>query len=140
MVRAQSGNPVAVTQATNLNAFAGFGIQRPNRIANPNLPFGQRTTERWFDTNAFVQAPQFTLGNSSRNPVVGPGYKTVDVMAGKTFTITERFWMEFRAEAFNLTNTPSFGNPNGNFGSGGFGSITTALDPRVFELVAKLQF
>ena len=39
----QSGSPVAVTQATNLNAFAGFGIQRPNRIGDPTLPADQRT-------------------------------------------------------------------------------------------------
>ena len=53
-------------QATNLNAFAGFGVQRPNRLADPKLPAGSRTTERWFDTSAFAQAPQFSIGNSSR--------------------------------------------------------------------------
>ena len=46
IVRLQSGSPIAVTQATNLNAFAGFGIQRPNRIADPTLPSDQRTTAR----------------------------------------------------------------------------------------------
>ena len=61
-------------------------------------------------------------------------------MVGKTFTITERFRTEFRAEAFNVTNTPPLGNPNGSFGNAAFGSITTALDPRVFEFVLKLQF
>ena len=73
IVRLQSGSPVAVTQATNLNAFAGFGIQRPNRIADPTLPSDQRTTARYFNTAAFTQAPQFTIGNSSRNPVIGTG-------------------------------------------------------------------
>ena len=72
IVRAQSGSPIAVTQTTNLNAFAGFGIQRPNRIGDPELPGGQRGTARWFNTAAFAQAPQFTLGSSSRNPVTGP--------------------------------------------------------------------
>ncbi len=140
IIRAQSGSPIAVTQATNLNAFAGFGIQRPHRISDPDLPSAERSTGRWFNTAAFAQAPQFTLGNSSRNPVAGPAYKTVDLMLGKTFTITEPFSTEFRAEAFNLTNTPPLGNPNGSFGTAAFGTITTAFDPRVFELVLKLHF
>lgn len=140
IVRMQSGSPVAVTQATNLNAFAGFGIQRPNRIADPALPSDLRTTGRYFNTAAFAQAPQFTIGSSSRNPVTGPGYRTADLMAGKTFTITERLRTEFRAEAFNVTNTPPLGNPNGSFGNAAFGSITTALDPRVYEFVLKVHF
>jgi hypothetical protein len=140
IVRLQSGSPIAVTQATNLNAFAGFGIQRPNRIADPTLPSGQRTTDRYFNTAAFAQAPQFTIGNSSRNPVSGPGYRAADVMLGKTFEITERVGLEFRAEAFNVTNTPPLGSPNGSFGNAAFGSITTALDPRVFELALKIHF
>jgi hypothetical protein len=140
IIRFQSGSPVAVTQATNLNAFAGFGIQRPNRAGDPELPAEQRTTGRYFETAAFTQAPQFTIGNSSRNPVTGPGYQTVDWMAGKTFVVTERLRTEFRAEVFNATNTPPLGNPNGSFGNAAFGSITTALDPRVFEFVLKAHF
>jgi hypothetical protein len=140
IVRAQSGSPLAVTQATNLNAFAGFGIQRPNRLADPTLPAGSRTTARYFDTAAFTQAPQFTLGNSSRNPVTGPSYRTLDLMLAKTFPLTDRLRAEFRAESFNATNTPPLANPNTVFGNPAFGSIATALDPRVFELVVKLHF
>lgn len=140
IARRQSGSPVAVTQATNLNAFAGFGIQRPNRVGSPVLAADLQSTGRWFNTAAFAQAGQFTIGNSSRNPVVGPGYKTLDVMVGKTFALTERLRAEFRAEAFNVMNTPPLGNPNGSFGTAAFGSITTALDPRVFELVVKFHF
>src|SRR6185369_14079246 len=71
ILRLQSGSPFAVTQATNQNAFAGFGIQRPNRVADPNLPADQQTTARYFNTAAFTPAPQFAIGNSSRNPVLG---------------------------------------------------------------------
>ncbi|MCW5980771.1 MAG: hypothetical protein KIT09_22010 [Bryobacteraceae bacterium] len=137
ILRLQSGSPVAVT---NTNAFARFGIQRPNRVADPKLPPDQRTTARYFDTAAFTQAPQFTIGSSSRNPVTGPGYRAADVMVGKVFTISEGFRVEFRAEAFNVANTPPLGNPNGSFGNPAFGSITTAQDPRVYEFVLKLQF
>lgn len=140
ILRLQSGSPLAVTQATNLNAFAGFGIQRPNRIADPALPSGAGGTARWFNTSAFTQAPLFTIGNAARNPVVGPGYQSLDVMPGKTFSINEQVGAEFRAEAFNVTNTPPLTAPNTSFGTAAFGTITRALDPRVFELVLKLKF
>jgi hypothetical protein len=140
ILRVQSGSPLAVTQATNFNAFAGFGIQRPNRVADPELPASQRTTARWFNTNAFTSAPQFTLGSASRNPVIGPAYRTLDIMLGKTFAVTEAVDCELRGEAFNITNTPSLAAPNTSFGVAAFGTITRAFDPRVFELVARVSF
>ena len=53
----QSGVPIAVTQATNNNAFAGFGTQRPNLIGDPTLPADERSVSRWFNTSAFATAP-----------------------------------------------------------------------------------
>src|SRR5581483_6829079 len=50
----QSGTPVAVTQTTNFNAFAGFGVQRPNLVGDPTLPADQRTPAHWFNTAAFA--------------------------------------------------------------------------------------
>ena len=72
--------------------------------------------------------------------MLGPPYRALDLMVGKTFTASERWKAEFRAEAFNVTNTPPLGNPSGTFGTAAFGCITTAFDPRVFELVVKLHF
>jgi hypothetical protein len=140
IVRWQSGSPVAVTQQPNLNSFAGFGIQRPNLLHEPNLPGDARSAGWWFDLTAFAMAPQFTRGGADRNPVRGPGYRTLDLMLGWTFLLSERARLEFRAESFNVTNTPPLGNPNGAFGAAPFGSISSALDPRVFELVLKLHF
>jgi hypothetical protein len=140
MLRLQSGSPLAVTQATNFNAFAGFGVQRPHKVVDPELPSDERGTARWFNTAAFSQAGQGVIGSSSRNPVVGPAYRALDVMVGKTFPITERVRAEFRAEAFNVTNTPSLTAPNTNFGNAAFGTITRAFDPRVFEMVMKVHF
>ena len=140
VVRLQSGMPLAITQITNFNSFAGYGTQRPNRIGDPNLPAVQRSLAEWFNVAAFSTASQFTIGNSSRNPVRGPGYQDADLMLGKTFNLAERFNLEFRAEAFNLSNTPPLGQPNGVLGNPAFGSITSALDPRVFELGLKLHF
>jgi hypothetical protein len=48
--------------------------------------------------------------------------------------------LDFRAEAFNVTNTPALGAPNGSAGSPAFGTITTAADPRVIQLAVKVIF
>jgi hypothetical protein len=140
IVTLQSGLPLALTQATNFNAFAGFGTQRPNRVANPSLPAWQQTTTQFFDTKAFTIAPQFTLGNSSRNPIRGPNYRNADVALIKRVHFSESRNLELRAEAFNLTNTPPLGAPNTVLATPGFGSITSAGDPRVIQLGIKLNF
>jgi hypothetical protein len=140
VVTLQSGAPLAVTQATNFNAFAGFGTQRPNRIANPELPVSQRSTAQFFNTGSFVVAPQFTLGTSPRNPVRGPAFRNLDLAVIKRIPIREPMELEFRAEVFNLTNTPPLNAPNTVLGTPGFGSISSAGDPRVMQFALKLSF
>ena len=140
IVTLQSGVPVAVTQATNFNAFAGFGTQRPNLVSDPELPAAERSPERWFNTNAFAVAPQFTLGSATRNPVRGPSFKNVDVVLSRRLQLRAGLGLEFRLEAFNVFNTTAFGAPNGILGSPAFGTISTAGDPRVLQLAAKFLF
>jgi len=130
---------VPISQATNTNSSLGFAVQRPNRIGNPN-DFANRTLAKYFNTAAFTAAPQFVIGTSSRNPVRGPGLQNADLMIGKTFRIRESMNFEFRAEVFNVSNTPPLNDPNGIFGSAAFGSITSAGNPRDFEFVGKLHF
>lgn len=139
LVRVQAGDTVAVTQATNNNSSLGYAIQRPNRIGDPNQ-FDGRTVAKYFNTAAFQAVPQFVIGNSSRNPVRGPGLQNADLVIGKVFSLTERLKLEFRAEAFNVSNTPPLNDPNGSFGSAAFGSITSAGNPRDLEFVAKFKF
>jgi hypothetical protein len=139
LVRMQAGDTVAVTQATNLNASLGYSVQRPNRIGNPNV-IANRSAANWFNTGAFTAAPQFTIGNSSRDPVRGPGLQAADLMLGKTFRIGERMRFEFRAEVFNVTNTPPLNDPNGSFGAAAFGTIASAGNPRDFEFAGKIHF
>lgn len=139
LVRIQSGDTVPVSQATNLLAPFGFAVQRPNRVGNPN-DFSNRSATEWFNTADFTPAGAFTIGNASRNPVRGPGLQEADLMLGKTFRITERLNLEFRAEVFNLTNTPPLNDPNGSFGAPAFGTIVSAGNPRDFEFVAKMHF
>ncbi|MGE0126536.1 MAG: carboxypeptidase regulatory-like domain-containing protein [Blastocatellales bacterium] len=140
LVNLQSGVPLAVRQATNFNAFAGFGVQRPNLAGEPELSSSQRSVARFFNTQAFAIAPQFTLGNSSRNPVRGPAYRNMDLALIKRAPIREQINLEFRAEFFNLTNTPPLGAPNIVIGTPGFGSITSAGDPRVVQMAVKVNF
>jgi hypothetical protein len=136
----QSGLPLAVTQTTNNNAFAGFGTQRPNLIGDPALPPHERSVNRWFNTAAFSPAPAFTLGTSSRNPVRGPGYRSVDLAVMRRVPFSGVRALELRAEIFNATNTPHFLAPNTIAGSPAFGTITAAGDPRVLQLALKFLF
>jgi Carboxypeptidase regulatory-like domain len=136
----QSGTPIPVTQATNNNAFAGFGVQRPNVSGDPALPSGERTVSRWFNTSAFSAAPVLTLGNASRNPIRGPGYRDLDLAFIRRVPVTASTSVELRLEAFDVANWPFLGPPNGSFGSPAFGTITTAGDPRVVQLALKLSF
>jgi Carboxypeptidase regulatory-like domain len=139
LVRVQSGDTVAISQATNNNSALGYALQRPNRVGDPNN-FPGRSVSEWFNVAAFTNAPQFTIGTSSRDPIRGPGLQDADLMLGKTFRIKERMSLEFRAEVFNITNTPPFNDPNASFGSAAFGTITSAGNPRDFEFAGKLKF
>jgi hypothetical protein len=140
LVTLESGVPVAVTQTTNFNAFAGFGVQRPNLAGDPTLPADQRTPSHWFNTAAFTVAPQFTIGSASRNPVRGPSYRDVDLALMRRVGIGSRQAIELRAEVFNLLNTPPLGTPNAVLGAANFGTITSAGDPRVVQLALKVLF
>jgi outer membrane receptor protein involved in Fe transport len=140
LVTLQSGVPIAVTQTTNFNAFAGFGVQRPNVVGTPTLPSDKRSPRQWFDTAAFAVGPQFTIGSASRNLVRGPGYKDVDLALMRRLGLGASHSLELRAEVFNLLNTPPLGAPAGVLGAANFGTITIAGDPRVIQLALKLAF
>lgn len=136
----QSGMPITVTQATNNNSSFGVALQRPRLIASPTLDKSLRSDQRWFNTAAFATAPQFTFGNASRNPVRGPSYRDLDLALVKNTRFGEHFTAEFRAELFDVTNTPAFAQPNGSFGNAAFGSVTaTTTDPRVAQFALRLR-
>ena len=135
----QSGMPLAVTQSNSLG-YAGFTTQRPNLVGDPTLPADQRTPAHWFNTSAFALANQFTIGSASRNPVRGPSYRDVDLAVMRRVGLTGERAIELRLEVFNLLNAVNFGAPAMQFGPASFGTITTALDPRVVQLAAKFWF
>lgn len=111
---------------------AGAGGQRPDRIRDGNLDPSQRTISRWFDTGAFSIPGPFLFGNAGRNILEGPGTRMIDLSVFKRFEISEQRRLEFRAEVFNLPNTPQFNTPNASIGSTAVGTISSAGDPVFF--------
>lgn len=85
----------------------------------------------------------FTYGSVSRTlpDVRGPGLTNLDFPLFKTYALTGKLNLQFRAEAFNLSNSPMFGLPNRSFGVAAFGAITsTANNPRQLQFALRLFF
>jgi hypothetical protein len=136
----RSGFPFTVTTSGNIANTGGI-TQVPNRISNPNLSGSQQREARFFDTNAFVNPAVYTLGNAGGNPLVGPGFRNVDLSASKIFRIRERFTVQFRGEFFNILNHPNQGQPGATLGTANFGRITsTTGDPRTLQFGLKLLY
>jgi hypothetical protein len=72
----------------------------------------ERNPNRWFNPNAFVVPPNGTYGNLGRNVLDGPGLSEVDFSLMKDMRLSERWNLQFRAEAFNVFNTANFNTPN----------------------------
>ncbi len=131
----------------NLNfstANTTSGDNRPNRIANGNLPSSQRSVHNWFDTAAFVAAQEYTFGNSGRNVLFGPGATNLDFSMFKSFGVPmfgENGTLEFRSEFFNFFNHPQFGLPNAVVNIPQGGTITsTSSSMRQIQFALKLIF
>ncbi|MBL8174199.1 MAG: carboxypeptidase regulatory-like domain-containing protein [Bryobacterales bacterium] len=134
----RSGVPYTVTMARDV-ANTGVGGQRPNRLSTGKLD--NPTLERWFDTTAFAAAPNFAYGNSGLRILPTDIVRTIDFSMFKNFTISERSKLQFRWEAFNLPNTPSFAAPNSTLDTGTVGRITaTSTAPRQMQIAVKLTF
>ena len=107
---------------------------------------GQPVVHRELSAHPACATGPDCYGNLGFDAITGPGRKNWDMSLLKNFAFTERFKMEFRAEAFNIWNHPQFeGNANtggisNNFGAGNFGQITSAYDPRELQLALKLMF
>lgn len=117
----------------------------PNATNRPNLVGPIRYLNKpgeWFDISAFADPTPGTWGDAGRNSLRGPARQNWNLSLFKSFVINEsrgtRF--EFRAESFNTWNHTEFNQVSNALGSTNFGQVTSAFDPRVFQLGAKLYF
>jgi hypothetical protein len=136
----QTGLPFSVDNAASLSN-SGFGADRPN--CSYPLTLSDPTLGEWFNTAAFTPQAAYTFGNCGRNILRGPRFGHVDLSLNKTFNLSERWHLQFRAEAYNISNTPSFAQPNYTLGAPGFGSVTSVLPqttPRQIQFALKLLF
>ena len=138
----QGGLPLVVRGANN------FRADRPNYLGGASLD--NPTAERWFNTDAFVNPPNFELGDAGRTvpDARTPGVANVDLSVLKQVTLRGRVRLQLRAEAFNAFNRVNLGFPNTTFQPGpdgrninsNFGRITSARDARILQFGVRLVF
>jgi Carboxypeptidase regulatory-like domain len=112
----------------------------PDMVSDPVLPSSERSVEQWFNTAAFVAPPPGRFGNSPRLSFHNPGLNNVDFMIGKRLFARDGMSAVFRAEFYNLFNHTNFRDVDNGLTSPGFGTITSAADPRIIQLGLKLSF
>jgi hypothetical protein len=135
--RMTSGLPINLTYDPSTAALTtdlGYSY-RPNVTGNLNtliLPKSSWTRSALSTVNVFnmsqISAPPANApyGDSGRNSLRGPAYYNLDAGIHKTFTLPEKFSLQFRAEAFNLLNKTNFKSPASDFSNAGFGEYTAA--------------
>ena len=136
----RTGFPWTPTVGGNDLNTGGDGTPvRPDRLKDGRLP-DTRSRALWYDPSAFQRVtcqnasrPDLChYGNSGRNIMDSPGQRNLDFSMFKNFAVTEAVKVQFRAEAFNVFNTPYFGQPN-NLGFVSANSVTPDA-PRVGEI------
>ena len=136
----QGGLPFTVTNAAaRMNTG---GADRPDQVCDPKLPKDQRTLAKWFNTACFVGQAQFTPGSTPGTVLHGPSNRRLDMSIFKDFAVSSQQKLQFRAEIYNLTNTPNFVNPNSALGNPAYGSISSTGNniPRQMQFAVKYIF
>jgi hypothetical protein len=123
----------------------GLAIAKPGLATRPDgVPgesiSGPKTVKEWFNTSAFTAPPPGFFGNARTGSITGPGTIAFDMALYKDFNVGERAKFQFRSEFFNIFNHTNFANVSTSFGSGNFGEVTSARDPRILELALRFQF
>ncbi len=96
-----------------------------------------------FDPTRFTSPPAGTFGTLSRNAIRGPDFFVYNVALFRNFAINENIKLEFRGEAYNVTNTSNPMNPVANFSSPGFGTSlgnVNGLGGRQFQVGGRILF
>jgi hypothetical protein len=141
----QTGLPIIVRGATSSIGTAN----RPDSTGR-SAKIDDRTPQRWFDPQQFVNPVDFTFGNVGRvlPDVRGPGTMNWDLSAIKNTRIKERVNVQFRFEYFNFLNKVNYGQPAAGFTAGAdgrnvngaAGTITSARDARIGQVALKVIF
>jgi hypothetical protein len=142
----QSGFPFTVNVSGDT---AGIGAGTGGILIRPNYVYGQtvelagsaRSTERFFNTAAFLAPPTAAFGNLGRNTVMGPSLTNLDMVVAKNIAIKEAMKLQFRAEFFNIFNHSNY-NIVGRIinDPATFGRVLSQLDPRQLQFGVKLAF
>jgi hypothetical protein len=141
-----TGTPFNVTGGSALNTPGS--TQTADLVAPLQILHGINVGNPWFSPTSFaLQTQNGVFGNLGRNAITGPSFFNFDASLFKMFRYKERYSFEFRAEAFGLTNTPQFNNPNSNASNynpdpskNTFGVVTGANGGRTMQLGFKFNF
>jgi len=138
---AYTGTPFTVSAS-------GASLNAPNnsQTADQVLPTvtklgGIGPGNPFYNPAAFASVTTVRFGTSGRNILRAPAVFNINASMFRTFPITERVNLQFRAESYNFSNTPHFSAPSANVSSGNFMIITgAAQDQRQFRLALKMTF
>ena len=118
-------------------------------VGDPNLPGGQRTFYRNFNTAAFARTPKGSFGNAGIGILRGPGINNWDIAVSKYIPLkAEKLALRIRGEFFNAWNHTQFSSidTNATFNQAGqqvnptFGAYNAARPPRIIQLSARFSF
>ncbi len=146
-----SGNPSGVSFSTvdGANLLGGGDGGRIIVTDKAQLPHGERTLARWFDTSVFARPAKGDLGNAPKDVFRGPGFNSWDITVFKNFPIkNERNVLTFRWEMYNAFNHTQFSgvNTSARFDAAGaqtnslFGQVTSARAARVMQASLRFRF
>lgn len=118
---------------------------RPDLVPgmNPNdAPSGGRSPDHWINIAAVTTPAPLTGGNLGLQSNYGPPTRNLDLSIFKDFPFTERWRLQFRAESFNLANTPQFNTPDRNLQDKNFGQVTGTQpgSERHIQFALRLMF
>jgi hypothetical protein len=143
IVSAQTGAPLTI-QAGKDQSQTGIGYDRAELVSTQfyggNGCGSAAPCINYVNPAAFALPAIGTFGNVGKGSLRGPGILDWDMGVHKSFTVTERWSLEFRAEFFNATNRVNLLAPTSSVNSAGFGSIRSASDPRIGQLAMKIIF
>jgi hypothetical protein len=149
IVTLATGRPFTVRDRSDPQC-TGDNTTRPDLVGDPKLPNGQRSAERFFNTDAFLQIPtdpqvgvfcNERFGNAGRNIVEADGIVSFDFSLIKNIEVHERVTVQFRSEFFNIFNNVNFQVPVNDISSPGFGQVLeTTTTSRQIQFALKILF